>query len=273
MMNEKDRTDREISRALSRCADGISPSAFCKSRIMEEIREQETVMRQDQIAAAKHGRIRRAGSLRFGKAAGIAVVLTACAGTAVAGGKIGSSIASSRSGYDYSSYSSLDQAWEDTGLSADLPETFTNGYHFQGASLVSRTERSGSGKVTGKDKQLEVTYRSGKNEVSVLVSGAAAPSESAQDTVTLPDGTKLYYSSSSYLFLPADAEGKPLSEGEQSFADQPNHYISYGSDTQSTAVIDSVNVTDGGATYTFQCDHSDTSKDSLLNMAEEVVNN
>jgi len=273
-MRRRDRTDLRISRALIRCTDGISPSASCKSRIMEEIREKESVMRQNQEAAEHRRTIGRPFAAKFGKAAGIAAALgIACAGTVIAGGMIGSTTASSHSGYDYKNYSALDQAWQDAGLSADLPETFSNGYRFQGASLVSVEDQNGSGETTGKSKEVNATYRSGQDEVSVMVSGKKNSEETPTDIVTLADGTELRYSSDTYRFLPDDQDGKALSAEDQSFENQPHHYISYGGDeAESTEVIDSVIVTEGNVTYSLQCGHTDTSKDSLLDMAEEIVN-
>jgi hypothetical protein len=273
-MRQRDTTDLRISRALTSYTDDILPSVSCKSRIMEEIREKESAMRQNQEAAVNRRTIRRPGAMRFGKAAGIAAVLTiACAGTVIAGGMIGSTKGSSHSGYDYKSYSAMDQAWQDAGLSADLPEAFSNGCRFQGATLVSVEDQSGTGETTGESKEIAVTYASGDEEVSVTVSGKKDDAENPTDVVTLPGGTELFYSSDTYRFLPDEEEGKPLSEADQSFESEPHHYISYGEgNSESTEVIDSVNVTEGDVTYSLQCDHSDTSKDSLLSMAEEIVN-
>lgn len=273
-MRRRDNTDFNISRALLHCTDGVSPSVSCKRRIMEEIREKESVMRQDQSAAEHLRTIGSSFTAKFVKVAGIAAALSiACAGSVIAGGRVGSIVASSRSGYDYKDYSALEQAWQVAGLTADLPELFSNGYRFQGASLVSVEERNGSGETTGKSKEVNAIYRSGLDEVLVMVSGKKESEEIPTDIAALADGTEARYFSDTYRILPDDQDGKPLSAEDQAFENQPHHYISYGDDeADSTEVIDSVNVTEGSVTYSLQCSHTDTSEDLLLDMAEEIVN-
>ena len=273
-MRRRDNTDFNISRALIHCTDGISPSVSCKRRIMEEIREKESVMRQNQNASEHLRTIGSPFTAKFVKVAGIAAALSiACAGSVIAGGRIGSIVASSRSGYDYKNYSALERAWQDAGLPADLPELFSNGYRFQGASLVSVEEQDGSGETTGKSKEVNAIYRSGQDEVSVMVSGKKESEEIPTDITALADGTEARYFSDTYRILPDDQDGKPLSAEDQAFENQPHHYISYGDDeADSTEVIDSVDVTEGSVTYSLQCSHTDMSEDLLLDMVEEIVN-
>ena len=81
-------------------------------------------------------------------------------------------------------------------------------------------------------------------------------------------GTTVYYSRDTYKFVPADYE---LTEEDQKNMEQPNHYISYGSDKVEVQTCDNVIFEMDGKRYTLLGFDNDMTADEWYDMAGDLI--
>ncbi len=267
-------TDDVIRNMMRTAAAGIEPSPSCMTEISSRIDMLQKNGGKVNVKRINHKR--RFSIKRIAAAA--AVVTLLCTGTALAGGHITSIVMSSHSGYDYTTYESLENGMDENYIDAELPESFSNGYSFEGAVLTSEKAVTDEGNTMKQAKGVSADY-SGKNgSVNLHVSmaslngdqeksGAASPTSQ----VTASDGTVISYNSDTYLFVP---DGYELTAEQQARkAEDPHFFVSYddGSDGVTTDVQDSVSWQKNGYDYILSMDHSGSSCDILVSMAEELA--
>lgn len=252
---------------------GLEPSASCAAEINNRIDMLRERGGNADVKYRKH-----TGFSRMKRIVAIAAVFTLlCTGTVLAGGHITNLITSSHSGYDYTTYKSLESGMNKNNIDASLPENFSNGYSFEGAVLTDVKAETDDGSVMKQSKGISADYTGKEGDINLSVSLASVNEDQQGDSAVTPteqitadDGTVLSYNSDTYLNVP---DGYSLSAEEQArAAANPHFYVSYGgTDYAESSVQDSVSWQSGGYSYILSMNHSGSSRDTLVSMAEEMT--
>ena len=192
-----------------------------------------------------------------------------------AGGKI-TSYVSSTNPKDYSSsekWSDLDRFEKKSGVKADLPEKFTNGYQFENMDISVFHGKDDTGNMISSTKQLTVSYQKvGENEIECNLYQTIADEETTEKLPLkeqeIKDVTVRYYNDT-YKFVPEDYE---LTAEDEELQKQDNFYISYGTDEVEVKEYSYVKWEKDGVSYLLGGFDSALNGDELIQMAAEIIN-
>ncbi|MGI6117698.1 MAG: hypothetical protein ACOYBC_04835 [Bilifractor sp.] len=264
--------DKKIRSMMKGATEGMAPRTVCKKKIDSQIIAMSAGLVPSPAKRQRTGR--RWSPARI--AATAAALTLICGSTVFAAGKISSLFMSSHEGYDYKSYEAMEEGAARAGISLELPETYENGYAFQGAVLTSNEYETEDGSRVKAGKGISADYGSDGDEVTIYATPASLSETSDEETasaeddvVVTADGTKIRYRSDTCLFVP---DGYTLTKEEKVRSETDPHFsVSYGSDKVETKVTDSAEFEKNGYVYDFQTDHTGTSRDTLIAMAEETA--
>lgn len=128
-------------------------------------------------------------------------------------------------------YSEIDRALAQVGLQAEIPEGFSNGFRFQRAKVQEVDAMDEAEQLVLTLKELQVFYTNEQGQTLVLVTQVnleGLPKDERAPTAAETVGdVELAYYRDYYRFVPEDYQ---LTEADEEWANQPGHYISYGSD-------------------------------------------
>lgn len=195
--------------------EGMAPRTVCKKKIDSQIIAMSAGLVPSPAKRQRTGR--RWSPARI--AATAAALTLICGSTVFAAGKISSLFMSSHEGYDYKSYEAMEEGAARAGISLELPETYENGYAFQGAVLTSNEYETEDGSRVKAGKGISADYSSDGGEVTIYATPASLSETSNEETasaeddvVVTADGTKIRYRSDTCLFVP---DGYTLTKEEK----------------------------------------------------------
>lgn len=267
-MYERDnKFDDILKNELKRAVWNTDPSDECKERI-------DAVLDSVAFSSERFGGTGMKKRLLTKAAAIVAVCAVAGGGVAYASGGFDTIIAGSHAYYDYENYDQIAEAEQKAGFDAVVPEAFSNGYSFEGITIVDVAEADESGNTTNESKELDVGYvKDGMPDVNLLVSTRPMSPEDKENpsAVQSVKGTTLYYDNTEYLIVPADYE---VSDDDLQRAENDPHFtISYGSDEVETNYVGQVFWENDGVTYMIQSlDGTQISGEEMFEMAGEMIN-
>lgn len=261
MRNPDAEFDEMVRKEMCAAVAGEQPSAVCFQRIMNRV----------QMGRGNKKRI--LGTRFFRKAAVILAACLALGGTCVyAAGVFTGTISRSSAGYDYTEYRSLAEAETKAGYTMAAPEAFSNGYVFDGITLITEADTDSSFNEYNRRTGIEVTYKNADGkEVYLRTDPQAEPEDSVkvQDRRQAPGGM-LYYSESWHLYLP---DGDAPTEEEKARAESdPFFDINYGSTEKEIEYARQVTFFREGVEYTLMAVNTDLTEEALLSMAGEIGN-
>lgn len=172
----------------------------------------------------------------------------------------------------YTSYAEMDEAIAQTGLKADIPEAFANGFRFQQVEVEEVKGQDANGNQVLTYRELGVEYRNDAGQrVQLCVNPAL---ESVNTTESLParskvvGGIQLHYYLDHYKSVPANYQ---LTEADKAWEQKPGNYISYGSETVEEEDIAFLTWEKDGVDYFFMDRGAGINADVLFAMAEEMI--
>lgn len=258
-VSEEERLDREIGRVLSQKACRLQPTreqtTRMKNRVHSKIKEE---------AMMRHWNVKR-------------IVLTAAAVcvlgsiTAIAAGRVTSSVGGSSHKDEFNSYAQVESVEEKLGFDMKVPETFSNGYAFTSGVPGHEQGLDDDGNVVKETERLSVTYhKDGKADVYLEISGQSVYDEETgnYDQTAQHGDSTLKYSCDQYRFVPENYE---ISEEEQKQIDEGKLYVSYGSSEVTNTECRSVLWKDDGVQYCMLSFDNDMTPEDFFQMAGEVI--
>ncbi|MGN0242276.1 MAG: hypothetical protein ACI4CS_11355, partial [Candidatus Weimeria sp.] len=252
--------ERKIAKGMKNIADSAYPDEDSFDRIVSQLNAHS--------GAAKT----RFKGRKITKA--VAAAIAACVligGTsAYAGSTLVSIYSSSRSGYDYTKYSDLESAEDKAKIDISAPESFSNGYRFDGITLTNNYKENGEGKESNRSTGIDVTYKNDTGSELTLSTAAtdADPVSAYQAKKDTADGM-LYYLKTEQHFVPDDY--KPTAAELKKDAEDPFYSISYGADTAETDYISHVKFVKDGIYYDLYGFNTSLTSDEMFEMAEEIL--
>lgn len=192
-----------------------------------------------------------------------------------AGGKI-TSYVSSTNPRDYSAsekWSDLAKFEKKSGVKADLPEKFTNGYQFKNMDISVFHGKDDTGNTISSTKQLTVSYqKAGANKIECNVNQTISGEETLEQQPIKEQeikGVTVRYYNDTYKFVPEDYE---LTAEDQELQKQDDFYISYGTDAVEIKQYSYVKWEKDGVSYFLGGFDNELSGDELMQMAAEIIN-
>lgn len=259
MLNrDKESFESLIREELHQAAENVRPSEFCRQQIKAELE----LLRNNK---------KRRGVYGMKKLHKVIAVVAACmvlGGMGVyASGVITGSIAVSHSGYDYTKYSDLEKAEKKIGYEVKAPESFSNGFEFDGITVVSIADTDDDGNKYNQGKGLDINYVNKDGESMLLfVEPGKGENERYQEKRDV-NNVSLYFSKIENLFVPADY--KPTAEEQQRSENDQFFNIGYGSDKKETEFSNNLQFEVNGINYLLVSDN--LYSDDMFAMAEEIV--
>lgn len=186
-----------------------------------------------------------------------------------ASGIITSWNSSSSSIPDYKEFPTEQQVIKDVGYAGDMVEEFSNGYAFEGGSIVDNALQDNSSNTVEKFKSLSLTYGNGENEVYLSIDKYDSEMPETGNPICEYGGVTVYASSFTHKIIPENyvksAEELAAEErGELAFAyDGENHIV----ETQ----INSVSWTKDGIHYNLMQMGGELNIQELADMAKELI--
>ncbi len=257
--------DDKIKMALEMHAGGISASETLKQKIDSEIRRQGKVIPiplpgEQEVSMKKHFNTKKL------------VIGVAAACLLISGGVFAGKTTGYISGYAQSySYAELDKAEEKLGFSADVPESFSNGYSFEEMWVGDTRAVDENQETVYTFPELNVDYiRDGVSDIALYVD--MRPEKGEQDKE--PDLTDqcgdiaLRYDVYTYKFVP---EGYELTEEDKANLERDDYEISVGSDEVEYAQMTHVLWEKDGVYYDLLGNDTALTGEEMLAMAKEVI--
>lgn len=272
MKSRNKKIDDKIKMALEMHGNGISASETLKQKIDSEIRgqgkiisiplsgEQEVSMKKQSEQNRKHFNTKKL------------VIGVAAACLLISGGVFAGKTTGYISGYDkIYSYEELDKAEERLGFSADVVESFSNGYSVEDMSVGDTHAVDENGDTVYTFPELSVQYiRDGVNDIALYADMRPEKGEQAKE----PDLTDqcgdivLRYDVYTYKLVPVDYE---LTEEDMANLERDDYEISEGSDEVKYAQMTHVLWEKDGVYYDLLGNDTTLSGEEMLAMAKELI--
>ena len=268
MSNHESTIDTTLRAELRQAAEQVSPSELLKERTRQAVCRNEGIQKVSPARIMTH----------IPKAAVIAMACLVLGGTGVfAAGIITRTIASSPEHYAYTDYSDLEKAEEKAGYSVSIPEAFSNGYSFDGISLVYYADADDDNNLHKSATGINVSYKNAEgNTITLSTQKIGTVSTSNSNLEDLPyqekentDEAILFYSRTEYLAVPNDYT--PNKEEKDREENDPFFYISYGSDSPETYYNSAVTFDYNGIRYHLSGMSISLSSEEMFGMAQEVL--
>ena len=255
---DKEYFEHDICKELNKAVDDVRPSQFCKQQIMSEF-------------AMKRMNKKHRGVYGMKKVYKIIVAVAACAVFGVLGaygaGVISGSIATSNSDYDYTKYSDLEKAEKKIAYEVKAPKRFSNGFEFDGMTLVSIADTDDENNKYNSRKGLDIQYENKDGESVLLSTDPKAMKFERYQEKRDVNNISLYFSRIENLFVPADY--KPTDAEQKKIDTDPFFNISYGSDKKEITFFNNLQFELDGINYLLISEN--LASDEMFAMAEEIV--
>lgn len=176
--------------------------------------------------------------------------------------------------YKYT-YARKDQLIKESGIDADMPETFSNGYTFEKAAILKVEGSDDDGSVLEDFPQIDIHYTNndGKNINLCIEDASHADSDDREHTSTRQiNGIAVNYDLDEYLFLPPSYEEKGLDPETQKRLDNDTHFfVSIGTEKVEHQQFSNISFIKGGSHYLICGFDTDLTEDDLFDMASEII--
>lgn len=230
-MNKPDNFDKQITQALFQEGNYILASPDLKSSIDAKI---DTEINNTLISIHSHRNQEdsmKKPNFKWLVAAVAAVCILIPTGV-YASGKITGYVSSISLGRSYDSYSDLEKSQDYAGFSFYTPETFSNEYTFLKMDVCDTDKLDENNNRVGSFREWYGYYqREASPDISLIIHEILPESAEVDSTATEEtdiDGIHVSYTVSHYKFVPVDYE---LTAADEAFMEQPNCYISVGSES------------------------------------------
>lgn len=168
--------------------------------------------------------------------------------------------------YDYETARSMQEGYDG---SVKTVEEFSNGYQFRYAVPEYGSSQDENYQTLDTETTMNFIYgKEGLPDVTLFNSRLSAPSESADETMVLEDGTELRYSRLANKFVPPDYEP---TEEEVKLQEEGKLNIGYGSDEIQETVSVHVSWSQDGVTYSLLTFNENMGAEEMFQMAKEVA--
>lgn len=198
----------------------------------------------------------------------VAVMCALCAGGVFAGGKITTLVGGSSPVNDVLVYDQMPKEMKKLGYEAKMTETFSNGYTFKNAQVMTVNGMDDDGNTVATYPELMAHYeKAGEARLSYTV---CKPLENAYEGEKMDlDGLNAYYKVDHYRFVPV---GYEISEEEKALMDSGELYMSYGSEKVEDKTVKSFSWEENGIRYSFMImDETSMEAADFMQMAREVI--
>lgn len=213
-------------------------------------------------------KVRRRGFFR--KEIAIALVAAMVIGTTVFGvGKVYSIYSSSSNIPTYTSLPTAEQVKDKFEFTPKLVDKFDNGYAFADGYSVDKERRYSEGTSPVKSKQLDFTYKNGKNELDLSMQNVSANERSEKEkAVDTYKGIDVYYDTYANKSEPGDYK---MTEQDEKDKASGKYVFSFGSDKEEISQVQYMEWDQNGINYSILAIDSPVSKDELVKMAHQVI--
>ena len=169
-------------------------------------------------------------------------------------------------------YDKLGEMETKLGYTTNAPEVFSNGYRFDMGMPTHQDAMDEDGNVIKSAESFSLHYKKdGSPDIFVTVQGTSLFEEEGQpDQVFEHNGITLNYTRDQYRFVPPDYQA---SEEEKAKEAAGELYISYGSDTVTDQVAQSMLWKDGEKVYIITAMDTPMTAQDMAQMAGELIDN
>lgn len=193
----------------------------------------------------KENNMRKLSVKRTVVAAAAAIMLMGA--VCYAGGKAVNYYSSSKSYPDYTRYEDLQKAESEANVKSYAPESFSNGYVFEGINIMTNKDCDGNGNAVAEYKSLCIRYSKDESEISFNAEPVIYGDEGEGCIEAYEnDGINYYCHELSNKFVPVDYV--PTAEEEKAVAEGTLN-IGYGADQITCETSRSVIWTYNGISY------------------------
>ena len=191
--------------------------------------------------------------------------------TAVAAGKVAYT-SGGGSHLDDFTYDKLGEMEAKQGYTTNAPEAFSNGYRFDIGMPTHQDAMDKDGNVIKSTESFSLNYKKdGSPDIFVTVQGTSLYEEDGQpDQVFEHNGITLNYTRDQYRFVPPDYQPTDEEKAKEAAGEL---YISYGSDTVTDQVAQSMLWRDGGKVYIITAMDNPMTAQEMAQMAGELIDN
>lgn len=213
----------------------------------------------------------------LGKIAAVAAIVVAASGGVVYASSVitGTAVHADTSDYKYT-YETSDIMLKKAELDADIPESFSNGYHFDKAAVLNTEGMDDTGAVVETWPEIDISYlNDAQDSISLSLQDAShAAGESTSHTETREiGGIFVNYDLDEYVFLPPSAEEDGLSpEMQERSENDPHFFIGYGSDAEEHSFFSNISFVKDGVFYLIYGHNTKLTADDLFAMCSEIIN-
>ena len=173
---------------------------------------------------------------------------------------------------EYTDYSDLAKAEERAGISLKVPESFTNGYDFEEASVVESEDRGENDEVIDTYKQIMTAYTNPGEEMIAVYATPEQFFEVAEpegaDKKTQIDGIDVFYFVTTYKSVPADYE---LTEEDIRRQEEEGLQLGIGAAEISEKQVCNCMWIQDGVGYDMLCMDSILPAETMFDMAREII--
>ncbi|WP_373600230.1 hypothetical protein [Paraclostridium bifermentans] len=211
-------------------------------------------------------------NIGFRKRVLVTLAVTMILGTGVfAAGNVFSIIGNSSNIPTYKSIPSISQVSKDFGFEPKIVKEFSNGYIFDKGYTVNKEGFDEEGNSLGKSKELDFTYRNSKNELSLYMTNKQfGEKDENTEKVENYKGVDIYYNQYASKSVPADYE---MTEQDKKDEAEGKYVFSVGSKEVEVTEVKFLSFEKDGVTYSLLAMNNDISKDELVKMACEIIDN
>lgn len=170
----------------------------------------------------------------------------------------------------YTNMPTMEQVKKDFGFNPKLVKQFDNGYVFENGCTVNNQGFDEQGNPVGKSKELDFTYKKGKDKLNLYMENVMLDERSKKDTVVgTYNNIDLYYHSYTNKLVPPNYK---MTEQDKKDELSGKYVFSYGSDKEEISQVQYLNWMQDGVYYSFLAINSNISQDELVKMAKQVIN-
>lgn len=168
----------------------------------------------------------------------------------------------------YTSVADRDRIYKDFGFYADLPESFSNGYAFEGGYKGSTRDISDEGTVVNSFSVLTCEYGNGEDTIQLGMNAEGYNEHGEENEVIEYNGYKLYYSCRMYKAVPADYV---MTDQDKADEESGKYIFSYGTEDVEVTEFKYLGWDQNGTSYSLSGHDTTLTKDELVSMAEELI--
>lgn len=170
---------------------------------------------------------------------------------------------------DYTKYTDLSTAEDSVGVTTNAPESFSNGYRFNGINIVENTYENEEHNSIDMFRSISIRYKNGSDSLSYDVDPRPMQADyknRSTDTIE-KNGVTYYYNEVRSKWVPGNYQ--PTDE-EKAQMEAGTLNIGFGAAEISYSDSKSITWEKDGNTHELFCMDVDLSKEELLNMALEI---